>query len=146
MNKIPGITTHDRMMKRINFPAGYQQVMPYLVTKDAEALITFLKDVFGAEEKMRFMRDEHTIAHAEVTIGHSVIMISGAADELKPCPGGSFVFVENADATYQKAMTAGASSLMPVKDNPYGRSGGVLDPFGNSWWMKTHDPGLMPGL
>jgi PhnB protein len=71
-------------MNALNFPADHQQPMPYLVIKDAADFIRFMQDVFEAKEKMRFMSDEHTIAHAEVTIGESVIMISGAVDQLAP--------------------------------------------------------------
>ena len=125
-----------------NFPADHQQVMPYLVIKNADDFIRFMQEVFEAKEKMRFMRDEHTIAHAEITIGESVIMISGAADQLAPCTGGGFIYVNNADETYAKALNAGAKAVMPVKDNPYGRSGGIMDPFGNIWWIKTYRPDM----
>ncbi|WP_143305681.1 VOC family protein [Chitinophaga vietnamensis] len=129
-------------MKIPAFPEEYQQVMPYLVMRDAKGFIRFMQTVFGATEKMCFMRDEHTVAHAEVAIGRSVIMFSGAVDELQTCTGGCFVFVDDADAVYEKALAAGATSLQPVQNNPRGRSGGFKDPFGNSWWVKTHDPHL----
>lgn len=90
------------------------------------------------------MRDEQVTAHGEIMIGEHVIMFSDAVDELPLCTSGIFIYVHNADATYEKALEEGAVSLMPVTDNPYGRSGGILDPFGNSWWMKTYDPNLLP--
>lgn len=127
-------------MNTLNFPADHQQVMPYLVIKHAADFIRFMQNVFDAKEKMRFMRDEHTIAHAEITIGESVIMMSGATDEFAPCTGGGFIYVANADEIYTKALNAGARAVMPVKDNPYGRSGGIMDPFGNTWWIKTYRP------
>jgi PhnB protein len=129
-------------MNALNFPADHQQLMSYLVIKDAADFIRFMQDVFEAKEKMRFMSDEYTIAHAEITIGESVIMISGAVDQLAPCTGGGFIYVANADGTYAKALKAGANAVMPIKDNPYGRSGGIMDPFGNTWWIKTYRPDL----
>jgi uncharacterized glyoxalase superfamily protein PhnB len=131
-------------MQRVIFPNEYQQVMPYLVIKGAADFIKFMQDVFDAKEKMRFMQDKDLIAHAEITIGESVIMITDATDEFKPCTGGCFVFVADADRIYAKAIAAGATSLMTIRDQPYGRSGGIMDPFGNTWWIKTHDPNLLP--
>lgn len=86
------------------FPTGHQQVMPYLVIEDAEGFIRFMQDVFGAREKMRFMTDNHTIAHAEITIGASVIMVTNATRLLQPCTGGGFIYVTDADAVYEKAL------------------------------------------
>lgn len=129
-------------MNTLNFPAEHQQVMPYLVLQDADRFIRFMQDVFGAKEKMIFKSDERTIAHAEITIGGSIMMLSGDTRQLAPCTGGGFIYVPNADETYEKAIKAGAASVMPVKDNPYGRSGGFMDPFGNTWWVKTYRSNL----
>ena len=63
-------------MNKINFPPDYQQVMPYLIIKGAADFMKFMHDVFGAEEKMKHMRDEHIIMHAEITIGGCVIMLA----------------------------------------------------------------------
>jgi PhnB protein len=106
-------------------PADHQQVMPYLVIKEA--------DDFSGEQ---------TIAHAEITIGESVIMLSGDTRQLAPCMGGGFIYVPDADETYNKAIKAGATSVILVKGNPYGRSGGFTDPFGNTWWVKTYRTNL----
>lgn len=131
-------------MKTTNFPKDYQQVMPYMAVKDAAGLMQFMMNTFDAREKMRFMADEHKIAHAEVTIGDSVIMIADAAGELPANSTGCFVFVPDADAVYSKAIVAGCTPVLPMRDNPYGRSGGFKDPYGNTWWVKTHDPDMMP--
>jgi PhnB protein len=125
-------------MYKLNFPADHQQVMPYLVIDDAPAFITFMQTVFDAKEKMRFMADEKNIAHAEITIGHSVIMIANPIAGLKPQSGGGFIYVGDADAIFAKALANGATTALPMKDNPYGRSGGFTDPFGNTWWVKTY--------
>lgn len=125
---------------KTNFPFGYQQVMPYLIITNASGFIDFMKEVFGATERMRHMRDENIIAHGEVAVGDSVIMFADATPTFDPHVAGLFVYVDNADATYDKALKAGAKPIMPVSDQPYGRSGGVEDPFGNTWWITTDVP------
>jgi PhnB protein len=111
--------------------------MPYLIVKDAARFLDFTKNVFGAEEKMKVMRDENIIMHAEIRIGDSVIMFADATSQFDPRPAALFVYVEDADQTYNKAIAEGATSLTPMSDQEYGRSGGVLDPFGNAWWPTT---------
>jgi PhnB protein len=124
-------------MSTVNIPEGYQQVMPYLIVKEAAAFSKFMQDVFGASEKMKHMRDENIIMHAEITVGESVIMFADATDAFTARTGGFFIYVADADATYARAISSGATSVMLVSDQPYGRSGGVIDPFGNTWWVTT---------
>jgi PhnB protein len=126
-------------MQSVNIPFGYQQVMPYLIIKNAAAFIQFMKEVFGAEEKMKHMRDENIVMHAEITLGESVIMFADSTDAFPPRTGGFFIYVADADATYSKALSAGATDLTPMSDQQYGRSGGVIDPFGNTWWITTNN-------
>ena len=121
----------------MKIPEGYQQVMPYLIVQGAAEFLDFMKTVFGAEEKMKIMRDENTIQHAEISIGDSVIMFADATSRFEPRPAGLFIYVEDADQTYNQALAAGATSIMPMSDQEYGRSGGVADPFGNVWWPTT---------
>ena len=128
-------------MQKINFPTDYQQVMPYLILQNAAGFMQFMKDVFGAVEKMKHMRDEHIIMHGEVNVGECVIMFAEATDQYGVQNGGFFIYVADADATYEKALSLGATAVMPVSDQQYGRSGGVKDPFGNTWWVTTHVAG-----
>ncbi len=121
----------------MKIPEGYQQVMPYLIIRGAARFLDFTKIVFGAEEKMKVMRDENTVGHAEIRIGQSVIMFADATGQFAPRPATLFVYVEDADQTYEKAIANGATSLMPMSDQEYGRSGGVLDPFGIAWWPTS---------
>jgi uncharacterized glyoxalase superfamily protein PhnB len=118
-------------------PEGYQHVIPYLIVKDAEGLMNFMKKVFDAEEKMKYLRDEKTIMHAEVKIGDSTVMFAEATDEWKTQPAGMFVYVDDADEVYLKALQQGATSLREPADMDYGRGGGVQDPYGNTWWMTS---------
>ncbi len=125
-------------MKHPIVPTGYQAVMPYLIIKDAAGFIDYAKEVFGATEKSRQMRDENIIVHAQILIGESVIMVSDAIDPCTINNAGIFVYVENADKAYHKAIELGSESLMEPADMPYGRSSGVKDPYGNTWW-PTHE-------
>ncbi len=124
-------------MKTVNIPEGYPQLMPYLIVPNAAAFIEFTKKVFGAVEKYKQMRDETTIMHAELSIGASIIMLADATDLYTPQPAGMFLYVDNCDAVYQKALDNGATTRMPPADQPYGRSGGVNDAFGNTWWITS---------
>ena len=123
---------------KVNFPSDYQQVMPYLIVQNAAGFISFMQKVFGATEKVRHMRDEQTIRHGEVLAGDSVIMFSDTAPGFDVCNAAMFIYVADADAAYEKAIAEGAKSIMPVSDQSYGRSGGVIDPFGNTWWITAH--------
>jgi len=118
-------------------PKNYQQVMPYLIVKNADQFIQFVLKVFDAKETYRVMRDENYIMHAEIMIGSSTIMLADATEKYQPCPGGMFLYVDNADDRYQKAIAEGADSLMIPSDQTYGRSAGVQDAFGNSWWLTS---------
>ena len=124
-------------MENVSIPEGYQRIMPYLIVEDAAAFIDFAKKVFGAEEKLKMMRDEETIMHAEVIIGESVIMIADATETYHPRPAGLFIYVDDCDEVYQKALQNGAETVTEPADQQYGRSAGVLDAFGNTWWITS---------
>jgi len=125
-------------MNDINLPQGYQRVMPYLILKNAAGFLDFCKVVFDATEKLKHMRDEATIAHAEIQIGESTIMFAEATDQWKTQTAGLFVYVKDADETYKKALDNGAVSVMELADQSYGRSGGISDPCGNTWWITSN--------
>lgn len=124
-------------MANVSIPQGYQQVMPYLIIKNAKSFFTFIQDVFGATEKMKVMRDENTVMHGELQIGESLVMYADSTDEFKTQNAGLFIYVVDADETYAKAIAEGAASVAAMSDQPYGRTGGVKDPFGNVWWISS---------
>jgi PhnB protein len=124
-------------MKNVKIPEGYQQVMPYLIVNNAAGFLAFAKNVFDATEKYKEMRDENTIRHAEVKIGESVIMFADSTDQYPPQTAAMFIYVDNADEVYKKALEEGAASIMEPADQSYGRSGGVTDPYGNTWWITS---------
>ena len=110
--------------------------MPYLMMEDAAAFIEFIKTVFNAEITHESMRDG-IVGHCEAQIGGSTIMFSNSRDEWTPQTANMFVYVENADETYAKAVANGSETIMPPDDQEYGRSCGVTDPFGNVWWITS---------
>ena len=119
-------------------PNGYHTVTPYLVVRGVPQLIEFLKDAFGAAERRRDLRPDGTVAHAEVEIGDSVVMMGEPQTESAVMPGMIHLYLDNADSAYQRAIRAGATSLREPVDEPYGdRMAGVQDRFGNQWWMAT---------
>ncbi|MBX2905570.1 MAG: VOC family protein [Taibaiella sp.] len=124
-------------MEATTVPAGYNTVMPYLIIPDAAGFIDFTTKVFEAAEVSRHMRDENKVMHAEVRIGDSVVMLADATEQFPSCPAGLFVYVADVDGTFSKAVNAGATVVMPLTDQPYGRTCGVVDPHGNTWWITT---------
>jgi len=124
-------------MKNVHIPEGYQQIMPYLILPDAAGFIAFIQKVFGGKEKHKEMRDEHIIRHAEIKIGENVIMLASSTEEYPPDTAALFIYVDDADEVYRKALNEGARSLQAPADRPYGRSAGVKDPFGNTWWITS---------
>jgi uncharacterized glyoxalase superfamily protein PhnB len=119
-------------------PDGYHSVTPYLIVKGAAQLIDFLKQAFGAQETFR-MPGGGGIMHAEVRIGDSVVMMSDAMGEYGPMPTMLFLYVEDVDAVYKRALQAGATSTQEPENQFWGdRASAVKDAFGNQWWMATH--------
>ena len=121
----------------MNIPENYQTVMPYLILPNAARFISFTEKVFGAKEKLKYMRDVATIMHAEIMIEGSTIMLADATEEFKTSTAGLFIYVENADETFAKAISEGATVVKEITDESYGRGGGIKDPFGNTWWITA---------
>ncbi len=102
-------------------------------------MIDFLKQVFNAEEKERFTGPDGRVAHAEVKIGDSIIMLSDATAEFPAIPSMLNIYTEDTDVAYNRALKAGATSLREPSNQFYGdRTGGVKDASGNQWWIATH--------
>jgi len=126
-------------------PEGYHSVTPYLIVNGAAGLIGFLQEVFGAEVKERMERPDGAIAHAEVVIGDSIVMMGEASDSIPPMPTMLYVYVADCDAVYQRALRAGATSIREPRNEFYGdRSGGVKDMCGNQWWIGAHVEDVPP--
>ena len=121
----------------MKIPENYNTVMPYLILKDASGFLSFTKNLFNAKELQKVTDDDGSIRHAEIKIGDSTIMIGGSGGQWNPQPAGLYIHVEDADKSYKKALELGAESVMEPSDQSYGRSSGVLDPFGNTWWLTS---------
>ena len=122
----------------MNIPKTHQAVMPYVIVDDAAKLIDFAKKVFDAALNFTELRDDtEKIRHAEIQIDGSTIMLADATDEWKQQPANLFVYVDNADDTYNSALENGATSLMELSDQSYGRTCGITDPVGNVWWITS---------
>lgn len=143
------MTTH---MKPV--PPGFHTVTPTLTIRDAGKAIEFYKRAFGAEERMRFPGpDGKSIMHAEIKIGDSIIFLSEehpdmgcrGPQSLGGTPVGLFLYVEDVDHIFNRAVSAGAKADGPVTDMFWGdRCGQLTDPFGHKWTLATHKEDLTP--
>jgi uncharacterized glyoxalase superfamily protein PhnB len=113
-------------------------VTPYLNPRGAGKLIDFLKQAFSAEEVARHEEPKGTVVHAKVRLGNSVLEMGEAHGEYQPMPTMFYMYVNNVDGSYARAIKAGAKSLFAPADQPYGdRNAAVEDPFGNQWYMAA---------
>lgn len=120
-------------------PEGYHTVTPYLIVDDAAAVIAFLEKAFGAEIKSLSRSPDGLIMNAEVRVGTSMVMLADAREGITKQTVSLYVYVEDVDAAYARAVAAGGTSTMEPADMFYGdRHGGVQDPSGNNWWIATH--------
>ena len=132
------IATH-RLRSGSYVPEGLGSVTLYLQVRGAADLIRFLSDGFGAQELDRHAAPDGRILHAKVSLGDSVIELSDAHGEWQPMTASVHTYFPDADAAFSRALSAGATEIYAPTDHPYGeRSGGVLDPFGNKWWIATY--------
>ena len=134
-------------------PQGHRSVTPYLTLNDAARAIDFYKRAFGAREVIRMDGPNGKIGHAEIKIGDSMIMLgdempgSGCRSpySLGGTTAGIFLYVENVDALFNQAVSAGAEVESPVADMFWGdRYGRLKDPFGHSWSVATHKEDVAP--
>jgi uncharacterized glyoxalase superfamily protein PhnB len=123
--------THPKM----NIPNQYLPIMPYLIVKDGIAFVNFMKTVLGATEQLIVPRNEYSIQHGELKIADAVVMFADATEQWKEKPAGMFIYVENVDDIFHKALENKANILMEPALQEYGRSAGFEDPFGNHWWI-----------
>jgi len=134
-------------------PDGYPRVSPHLSVAGAANAIDFYKEVLGASERMRMGMPDGAIAHAEIQIGDSVIMIGdempGGTDPSPKTLGGSpvalFAYVEDVDGVFKRATEAGATKVQEPEDHFYGDRVAMFDdPFGHRWNIATHIEDVPP--
>ena len=128
-------------------PEGYHSVTPYLTFKNADAAIKFYQHAFGAKEKLRLSTPDGRVAHAEIEIGDSRVMLADenpaygnkSPETLGGSPTAFMFYVEDVDAAFEQALKAGATVKRPVTDQFYGdRVGTLVDPFGYQWSIGMH--------
>ena len=134
-------------------PDGYHSVTPYLIVNGGPSALEFYKKVFGATEVSRFDGPDGKLAHAEIRIGDSMVMLSDEFGEMGfrgphsigGSPVGIMLYVEDCDQMFNRAVAAGATVKKPLEDQFYGdRSGTLEDPFGHLWTIATHKEDVTP--
>jgi uncharacterized glyoxalase superfamily protein PhnB len=122
-------------------PEGVPSVQPYLHLHDSEKMIPFLENAFGGVVTGHVpLSPEGHVLHATIQIGDSTLELDEAHGEFQPMPCHLHLHVDDADALHARALRAGAILIDAPSNKPYGRSGGVKDPFGNSWYMTSPLP------
>jgi PhnB protein len=130
-------------------PQTYRRITPCLVLSDAAKAIDFYAEVFGATERMRVPGPDGSVAHAEIEIGDSVVIVETESPylETKAPPSGGlagspvfqFIYVEDVDAVVARAVELGATLKRAPQDQFYGdRDGFIIDPFGHGWTVASH--------
>jgi PhnB protein len=130
-------------------PDTYRRVTPSLVVNGGVKALEFYAEVLGAKERIRYPGPGGTIAHAELDIGDSVLMIEDASPYLgtqappsegvEGSPTSLFIYVDDADSVIDKAVRLGATLKRPAQDQFYGdHDGAIVDPFGHTWTIATH--------
>ena len=134
-------------------PDGYSSVTPYLIVSGAANALDYYKMAFDAQELMRMPGPDGKIAHAELQIGNSRIMLADESPQMghksPQTIGGSgtglMLYVKDVDDTFQRAVSGGGKVVRPVQDQFYGdRSGNLTDPFGHQWTIATHVEDVAP--
>ena len=146
----------EKIMSKVShIPQGHNTVTPYLIIKGAAQAIEYYKNVFGATEVMRMEQPGGKIAHAELKIGDSHIMLADenpsmglghtSAVTIGSSPVSLYVYLPDVDKVVERAVSAGAKILKPIQDQFYGdRSGFIQDPFGHLWGVATHVEDVSP--
>ena len=135
-------------------PEGYHSITPYLMINGAAEAIEFYQHAFGATESFKLEAPGGKIGHAEIQIGDSRIMMADDCGGESPfrnpqasggSPVGLHLYVEDVDAVFDRAVSAGATVIKPVQDQFYGdRTGTLKDPFGHIWFLATHKEEVSP--
>ena len=134
-------------------PQGYDTLTPYLTVRDAAGAIAYYQQALGAVERMRLVDPAGKIAHAELTIGDSKLMLADEYPEFDvvaptpdaPASARLHLYCDDVDTLFDRAVAAGGKALIPVSDQFYGdRSGRLLDPYGHVWILSTQRETLSP--
>lgn len=120
-------------------PKGFHTVTPFLIVNDARGLIEFMQKAFDGQVTAMVKTDNGKIMHSTVQIGDSLVMIADVMNGAQPMPAMLYLYVDDVDEMYRKAVNANGTSLREPVDEFYGdRSAGVKDEWNNQWWLATH--------
>jgi PhnB protein len=132
-------------------PDGYHSITPQLTLDNAAQTIDWYKNALGAEEVSRSLGPDGRIMHAELKLGNSRFMVNDVMMGTKGpqayggSPASLWVYVENSDSLFNRAVAAGAKVQVPLADQFWGdRGGAVADPAGYTWWIATRKEDLTP--
>lgn len=121
----------------MKIPENYLPVMPYLILDNTSDFLTYAKNVFDAKEQLIIpAEDGNGVMHGEIKIHDAVIMFANSNSTWRQKTSGMFIFVDNVDAVYAKALEGGGTSLQIPEEKEYGYTAGFEDPFGNQWWLN----------
>jgi PhnB protein len=116
----------------------YRTVTPYLLVLNADVELAFLKAAFDGTEVQCQRNQDNTVMHAEVEVGDSLVMLGQAGGQYTPRTAAFYLWVKDVDATYARALAAGATTESKPEDKPYGhRNAGVIDQNGVTWWIAA---------
>lgn len=120
-------------------PEGYHTVTPYLVVDNAQGLLDFIRNAFGGNVTTMMNTDDGKIAHATVSIGDSIIMVSDTMEGMETQNAMLYLYLKDVDSVFQQAVKLNATPIREPVTEFYGdRSGAVKDNWGNMWWIATH--------
>lgn len=126
-------------------PENYPRVSPYLIVKNVEETMDFIQSVFDGKVREKMKTPNGSVNHGEISIGDSVIMMGRATESHEPQNVMLYIYVDDTDAAYKRALEKGAESVMEPADQFYGdRNAGVKDKDGISWWMASHVEDISP--
>jgi len=122
-----------------SIPEGFHTLTPYLLVGDAEKEVEFAKAAFDAQEIHISKLPDGSIMHATLKIGTSMLMLGQVRGEMKPVPSMLFMYVEDVDGVYRRAVKSGGKSVHEPMEQMWGdRAGAVTSPNGIQWWISTH--------
>ena len=126
-------------------PAGYSTVQPWLVSRDTGRLLDFITAAFKGQEVARVPTQDGGIGHAEIRVGDSILLAFDAQPDWPDTPSMLRIYVDDAEATFERAVAAGARVVTELDDAAWGDRGGrVRDPLGNIWWVVQHVEDVAP--
>lgn len=123
----------------MNLPEGHHTITPYFTVTDADQLMNFVVAVFGGDIVVENRYSDGTIQHARIRVGDTVMMLNQSNENYPSNVSQMYLYVEDVELVYSKAISQGAVSIMEPNNRKHGdRIAGITDPCGNTWWIAKH--------